>query len=164
LPAHIEAWAQRLKAHRDRAKLVRRCYLPTAHGPARPLGIPARAATRGQRACAPRRSARDEPDWRACRAGYRAGRGALEARRALPFDLQEGPEGDVVAGDVKGCVDPLDPTWWEDRLRVRSADRAWLKLLRQGLPAGILETDGPVIPPETGTPQGGTGSPVRANG
>src|SRR5215472_2633214 len=40
LQANIEALAQRLKAQRYRAKLVRRCYIPKANGQERPLGIP----------------------------------------------------------------------------------------------------------------------------
>lgn len=49
-------------------------------------------------------------------------------------------------------------------LRVRIDDRALLNLIRTWLKAGIWATDGPVIHPETGTPQGGTVSPVLAKG
>jgi len=49
-------------------------------------------------------------------------------------------------------------------LRVRIDDRAFLRLIRKWLKAGVLETDGHVVHPETGTPQGGTVSPVLANG
>jgi hypothetical protein len=38
-----------------------------------------------------------------------------------------------------------------------------LRLLRKWLQAGMLETDGHVVPPETGSPHGGSISPVRAN-
>jgi retron-type reverse transcriptase len=48
-------------------------------------------------------------------------------------------------------------------LRVRIEDRAFLGLIRTWLKAGILETDGRVIHPDTGTPQGGVVSPVLAN-
>lgn len=52
LHAHSEAWAQRLQTKRYRGKLVRRCDLPKENGTDRPLGIPAREDTLGQRACA----------------------------------------------------------------------------------------------------------------
>jgi group II intron reverse transcriptase/maturase len=45
----------------------------------------------------------------------------------------------------------------------RIDDRAFLHLIRKWLKAGILETDGKVIHPDTGTPQGGIISPVLAN-
>lgn len=48
-------------------------------------------------------------------------------------------------------------------LRERIDDRAFLHLIQKWLKAGILERDGQVIHPETGTPQGGTVSPVLAN-
>ena len=45
----------------------------------------------------------------------------------------------------------------------RIADGAFLNLIRKWLRAGILEEDGKVIHPQTGTPQGGVISPVLAN-
>ncbi len=47
-------------------------------------------------------------------------------------------------------------------LRLRIDDRAFLGLIRKWLKAGILETDGRVLHPDTGTPQGGVVSPVLA--
>jgi RNA-directed DNA polymerase len=54
-------------------------------------------------------------------------------------------------------------TWLLAMLRLRIEDRAFLHLIRKWLKAGVLETDGQVIHPETGTPQGGVVSPVLAN-
>ena len=48
-------------------------------------------------------------------------------------------------------------------LRLRIDDRAFLRLIRKWLKVGVLETDGQVIHPETGTPQGGVVSPVLAH-
>ena len=48
-------------------------------------------------------------------------------------------------------------------LEQRIADGAFLNLIRKWLRAGILEEDGKVIHPQTGTPQGGVISPVLAN-
>jgi RNA-directed DNA polymerase len=45
----------------------------------------------------------------------------------------------------------------------RIDDRAFLGLIRKWLKAGILDTDGQVLHPDTGTPQGGIVSPVLAN-
>jgi retron-type reverse transcriptase len=46
--------------------------------------------------------------------------------------------------------------------RVRIDDRAFFNLSRHWWNAGILDTAGPVMHPEPGTPQGGTVSPVLA--
>ena len=48
-------------------------------------------------------------------------------------------------------------------LRERIDDAAFLNLIRKWLKAGILDTDGKIIHPESGTPQGGIVSPVLAN-
>jgi RNA-directed DNA polymerase len=45
----------------------------------------------------------------------------------------------------------------------RIDDGALLRLIRKWLKAGVLDTDGQVLHPVTGTPQGGTVSPVLAN-
>jgi group II intron reverse transcriptase/maturase len=163
LHANIEALAQRLKTKRYRAKLVRRCYIPKENGKERPLGIPVLEDKLVQLACAKLLGAIYEQDFLDCSYGYRPGRGALEAVRDLTFDLQYGRYGYVVEVDVKGFFDHLDHTWLLDMLRVRIDDRAFLGLIRKWLKAGVLETDGHVVHPETGTPQGGTVSPVLAN-
>jgi len=48
-------------------------------------------------------------------------------------------------------------------LRYRIDDEAFIGLIRKWLKAGILEIDGKVIHPDTGTPQGGVVSPALAN-
>jgi RNA-directed DNA polymerase len=65
---------------------------------------------------------------------------------------------------MKGCFDHMDHDGRREMLRVRIEDRAFLGLIRKWLKAGILETAGRVIHPETGVPQGGVVSPVSAHG
>jgi hypothetical protein len=57
----------------------------------------------------------------------------------------------------------MDPAWLLAMLRERIAERACLRLIRKWLKAGILETDGQVSHPATGTPQGGPVAPGLAN-
>ncbi len=163
LHANIQALAERLKTKRYRAQRVRRVYIPKENGTERPLGIPALEDKLVQLACAKLLVAIYEQDFLACSYGYRPERGALDAVRELTFDLQYGVYGYVVEADVKGFFDNLDHDWLLEMLRLRIDDRAFLGLIRQWLKAGILETDGVVMHPETGTPQGGIVSPVLAN-
>lgn len=155
---------QRLKTKRYRTKLVRRCDMPKANGTDRPRGIPALADKLVQLAGATLFTAIYAQDFLECSDGYRPGRGALDAVRARTFDLQYGRSGDLREADSHGFVDHMDPTGLLDMVRLRSEDRAFLRLLHQWLQAGIVATDGQVVHPETGTPQGGTVSPVLANG
>ena len=95
-----------------------------------------------------------------CSYSYRPERSALDGVRDLTFDLQYGVYGYVVEADVKGFFDHMDHDWLLKMLSLRIDDQAFLDLIRKWLKAGILETDGEVIHPDTGTPQGEIVSPV----
>ena len=153
--ANIQGLAERLKSKRYRAKLVRRKYIPKENGKERPLGIPALEDKLVQLAGAKLLEAIYEEDFLNCSYGYRPERSALDAVRDLTFDLQYGVYGYVVEADVKGFFDHMSHEGLLKTLSLRIDDRAFLRLIRKWLKAGILETDGQVIHPEMGTPQGG---------
>jgi RNA-directed DNA polymerase len=64
---------------------------------------------------------------------------------------------------VVGSFDNMDHKWLVRMLEERVDDRAFLRLIKKWLKAGVVEEDGRVIHPETGTPQGGIVSPVLSN-
>jgi group II intron reverse transcriptase/maturase len=132
-------------------------------GKLRPLGIPVIEDKLLQTACARLLSAIYEQDFLPFSHGYRPGRGAKDAVRELTLFLQYGRYGYIVDADVKGFFSNMDHEWLLEMLRQRIDDKAFLILIRKWLKAGILETDGSVIHPDTGTPQGGSISPVLAN-
>jgi retron-type reverse transcriptase len=51
--------------------------------------------------------------------------------------------------------DTIDHDWLLKMLAQRIDDRAFVHLIGKWLKAGILDTDGKILNPETGTPQGG---------
>ncbi len=163
LEANIEALAERLETKRYRTKLVRRCYIPKENGKQRPLGIPALEDKLVQLACARLLTAIYEQDFLDSSYGYRPNRSAKEAVCDLTFNLQYGKYGYLVEADIKGFFEHMDHDWLLEMLRQRIDDRAFVNLIRKWLKAGILETDGQVIHPGAGTPQGGIVSPVLAN-
>jgi retron-type reverse transcriptase len=63
-----------------------------------------------------------------------------------------------VEADIKGVFDTMDHQQWLEMLALRIDDKPLLRLIRKWRKAGVLETDGQVIHPVTGTPQGGTGT------
>jgi retron-type reverse transcriptase len=63
----------------------------------------------------------------------------------------------------KGFFDNIHHEWMIQMLEERIEDGAFLRLIKKWLKAGVLDTDGHVLHPTTGTPQGGIVSPVLAN-
>jgi len=163
LQGNIQRLVERLKTKRYRAKLVRRVYIPKENGKQRPLGIPALEDRLVQSAVTKVLTAIYEQDFLDCSYGYRTGRSAHDAVSELTRELQFGPYHTVVEADIRGFFDHMDHDWLLEMLKQRIDDRAFLGLIRKWLKAGILETDGEVINPETGTPQGGIVSPILAN-
>jgi len=98
-----------------------------------------------------------------CSYGYRPGVSGHDALKALSKELQFGGHHFVVEADIKGFFDNIRWDWLEKMLEQRINDGAFLNLIRKWLRAGILEEDGRIIHPQTGTPQGGVVSPVLAN-
>ena len=84
---------------------------------------------------------------------------AHDAIKALSDELQFGGHHFVVEADIKGFFDHLQWEWLERMLEQRISDGAFLNLIRKWLRAGILEEDGKVSHPQTGTPQGGVMTP-----
>jgi group II intron reverse transcriptase/maturase len=163
LEANLADLEGRLKRKAYRARLVRRKYIPKGDGKLRPLGIPVLEDKLLQMAVTQILLAIFEVDFLACSYGYRPGVGAHDAIKALSDELQFGGHHFVVEADIKGFFNNLRWEWLERMLEQRIADGAFLNLIRKWLRAGILEEDGQVIHPQTGTPQGGVVSPVLAN-
>jgi group II intron reverse transcriptase/maturase len=163
LGENIRELVARLKRKRYRAKLVRRQYIPKGDGRMRPLGIPAIEDKLLQLAVKRILEAIYEQDVLRCSYGYRPKVGALDAGDKLTVKIQFGRYNFVVGADIKGFFDNVDHEWMIRMLEERIDDRALLRLVKKWLKAGVLDTDGKVIHPATGTPQGGIISPILAN-
>jgi RNA-directed DNA polymerase len=163
LDEHLHRLVERLKQKRYRAKLVRRHDSLQRDGTQRPLGIPAVEDKLLPLAVARLLEAIYEPDCLRCSDGYRPQVGALEAGDTLTIKLQFGRYAWVVEADIKKFFDTIDHAWMVRMLAERIDDGALLRLIRKWLKAGVLDTDGTVLHPVTGTPQGGTVSSILAN-
>jgi RNA-directed DNA polymerase len=159
LIGNIQQLVQQVKEGTYRAKLVLRKYIPKTGGKLRPLGIPAIADKLLQLAVAKILEAIYEQDFLSCSYGYRPGTSAHKAIKDLTSELKSGKYHVVVEADIKGFFNAINHDLIMDMLAKRIDDSPFLKLIRKWLKAGILETDGQVIHPLTGTPQGGIITP-----
>lgn len=163
LEANLADLEDRLRRKAYRARLVRRKYIPKGNGKLRPLGIPVLEDKLLQMAVTQILLAIYEVDFLPCSFGYRPGLSAHAAIKALTDELQYGGHNFVGEADIQGFFDHLRWEWLERMLEQRIADGAFINLIGKWLRAGILEEDGRVVHPQTGTPQGGVVSPVLAN-
>ena len=163
LDLNLERLVERLKKGAYRAKLVRRKHIPKGKGKTRPLGIPVLEDKLVQLASAKILTAIFDGNFSENSWGYRKGRGAREASRVLAQTLSHGRFGWVVEADIKGFFTNLDHDWMVKMLEERVEDRAFIRLIQKWMKAGVLEEDGKVVHPATGTPQGGIISPVLSN-
>lgn len=163
LAENIRQLVERLKRKRYRARLVRRHYIPKGNGGMRPLGIPATEDKLLQLAVKRLLEAIYEQDFLSCSYGYRPVVGARTAVDELRVKLQFGGYHHLVEADIKGFFDNLSHDWLMRMLAERIDDEPFLRLIKKWLKAGVLDTDGKVLRPDSGTPQGGIISPVLAN-
>ena len=163
LQANIRDLVDRLKKKRYHAKLVRRTYIPKGNDKLRPLGIPAMEDKLLQSGVARILNAIFEQDFLPASFGYRSNLGARDAVQDLTSSLYWGKFAYIVDADIKGFFDNIDHDWLIKMLEQRIDDQAFIRLIKKWLKAGILNPDGMVEHPSTGTPQGGIVSPVLAN-
>ena len=162
LEANLRDLAERLKRGAYRAKPVRRAYIPKADGRQRPLGIPVLEDKIVQRATVEVLNAIYEADFLGFSYGFRPGRSPHDALDALYTGLLTRQVNWVLDADIRGYFDAIDHGWLVQFLEHRVADRRVVRLIQKWLNAGVLE-DGTRTWSETGTPQGGSVSPLLAN-
>ena len=162
LEANLQDLCERVHTGHYRPQPVRRVYIPKADGGRRPLGIPALEDKIVQGAVAEVLAAIYEVDFRDFSYGFRPGRSAHHALDALHTGVMTQCVNWVLDADIRSFFDSVDHEWMLRILAVRIADRRVLRLTRQWLKAGVLES-GEWSQTEAGTPQGAIISPLLAN-
>ena len=100
-----------------------------------------------------------EQDFLECSYGFRPGRGAHDAIRALNGAVYQGKVSWILEADIESFFDSLDRTRLEEMLRIRVADGSLRRLVGKCVRVGVLDGE-ETMEPERGTPQGSGLSPT----
>jgi RNA-directed DNA polymerase len=103
-----------------------------------------------------------EQDFKDCSFGFRPGRGAHGAIRALDRAVYAGEVKWILEADIKSFFDSVDRKQLLEMLQVRVADGSMLRLVGKCLHVGVLDGE-EYSEPNVGTAQGSILSPLLGN-
>jgi group II intron reverse transcriptase/maturase len=162
LEDNLQDLHERLKSQRYRHQPIRRVHIPKDNGTTRPIGISAFEDKLVQDAVREVLEAIYEQDFLPCSHGFRPGRRAHDAVRALDGVASQGRANWILETDVASFFDSVDRTALMGMLRLRIADETLLRIVGKCLHVGVLD-GGEYSEPETGTTQGSVLSPLLGN-
>lgn len=140
----------------------RRVFIEKADGSQRPIGIAAVEDKIVQRAMTEVLNAIYEEDFLGFCYGFRAGKSQHDALDALTTALYRKRVSWVLDADIRSFFDRVGHEWMQKFLEHRIGDQRVVRLILKWLKAGVME-EGEWSESESGTPQGGTISPLMAN-
>jgi RNA-directed DNA polymerase len=162
LGGNLQGLHERLKAKQYRHQPIRRVHIPKEKGKTRPIGISAFEDRVVQDAVREVLEAIYEQDFLNCSYGFRPGRSAHDAIRALDQVVHRGQVNWILEADIVSYFDSLDRTELKKLLQLRVADGSLLRLIGKCLHVGVLDGKD-YTEPEMGTIQGSGLSPLLGN-
>lgn len=157
---NIRGLHERMKRTRYRHQPIRRVHIPKANGALRPLGISCTEDKVVQRALTTLLTAIYEPVFMNCSYGFRPGRSAHDAIKALHSITEKATW--VLEADIEAFFDSVDRKQLMVELRKRIDDESLLRLVGKCLHVGILDGE-TYSEPDIGTVQGSVISPLLGN-
>jgi RNA-directed DNA polymerase len=162
LEPRLRSLHARLVAGTYRHQPIRRVQIPKGNGRTRPIGVSATEDKIVQGALREVLEAVYEQDFCAFSYGFRPGRGAHDAVRALKKATGPGRASWILEADIVSFFDSVVRARLLEMLRARVPDGSLLRLVGKCLRVGVLEGE-EYSEPDTGTAQGSVLSPLLGN-
>lgn len=161
LAANLQALRARMKAGQYRHQPIRRVHIPKDNG-TRPIGVSTVEDKIVQGALREVLETICEQDFLDCSYGFRPGRSAHDAIRALDGIVMKGHANYIVEADIVSFFDSIDRKLLMEMLRERIADERLMRLVGKCLHVGVLDGE-EFLEPSEGTAQGSSLSPLLGN-
>jgi group II intron reverse transcriptase/maturase len=162
LERNLAALHERLRTQRYRHQPIKRVHIPKDKGKTRPIGIAAVEDKIVEDAIREVLEAVYEQDFLDCSYGFRRGRSAHDAIRALQEAMTAGEASWILEADIVSYFDRIDRAALTEMLRDRVPDGSLMRLVGKCLRVGVLDGE-EFASPEVGTPQGSILSPLLGN-
>jgi len=162
LEGNLVALHARLKAGHYRHQPIRRVHIPKDKGKTRPIGISSVEDKIVQGALREVLQTVYEQDFLDCSHGFRPGRRAHDALRALNREVRAGWVRHILEADIVSFFDRVDRSKLMAMLRERIADESLMRLVGKCLHVGVLD-GAEYSEPDEGTAQGSVLSPLLGN-
>lgn len=153
---------ERLKAGRYRHQPIRRVHIPKGNGKTRPIGVSCIEDKVVQGALTEVLEAIYEPVFSDSSYGFRHGRRAHHALRAVDRMAFRGNITWILEADIQAFFDSVDRNMLKEMLRKRVADESFMRLVGKCLHVGVLDGE-QYTKPDEGTVQGSVISPMLGN-